>query len=160
MSHPAAPPGLLGDTAARDYSRKLKLFNAFAAPELRQAIASLGLTPGMCVLDVGCGTGEALGWLAANVGPEGTVVGKDLSAAHTAAARLVAPKGALVVQADLSAMPLAPTSFDLIWSVNTFHHLRNPVAGLKAAVALLRPGGRFAMGQSSLLPDMYFAWDA
>jgi hypothetical protein len=24
----------------------------------------------------------------------------------------------------------------------------------------LRPGGRVALGQSSLLPDMYFAWDA
>ena len=50
--------GLLSDTTARDYSRKLTLFNSFAAPELRQAIASLGLKPGMRILDAGCGTGE------------------------------------------------------------------------------------------------------
>jgi hypothetical protein len=27
-------------------------------------------------------------------------------------------------------------------------------------MALLRPRGRIALGQSSLLPDMYFAWDS
>ena len=43
-AHEAATrPGLLGDTAARDYASKLKQFNAFAQPELRQAIAGLGL---------------------------------------------------------------------------------------------------------------------
>ncbi|SFS19979.1 hypothetical protein SAMN05216570_4215 [Dyella sp. OK004] len=59
-SAPALSGGPLGDSAARDYSRKLQLFNAFAEPELRNAIASLELRPGMRVLDAGCGTGEAL----------------------------------------------------------------------------------------------------
>ena len=94
---PAAPSGLLGDTPERDYSRKLRLFNAFAEPELRLAIAGLALAPG---------------------------------------------------------------SFDLIWSVNTINHLRDPAAGLGTLATLLRPGGRIAMGQSSLLPDQYFAWDS
>ena len=91
MNQPATPSGLLGDTAARDYSRKLRLFNAFAAPEIRQAIAQLGLRPGARVLDAGCGTGEALRWLSDQVGPRGSVVGFDLAAAHVAAARAAAP---------------------------------------------------------------------
>ncbi|MGA7439828.1 MAG: hypothetical protein WBW32_17025, partial [Luteibacter sp.] len=61
--NPIPARGLLGDTTARDYSEKLRRFNAFAAPELCRAIASLGLKPGMRVLDAGCGTGEALAWL-------------------------------------------------------------------------------------------------
>jgi len=77
-------PGLLGDTSARDYSRKLKLLNAYAETELRLAIASLKLMPGMRLLDAGCGTGEALGWLRAQVAPEDVVVGMDLTAAHAA----------------------------------------------------------------------------
>ena len=161
MNSSTTASGLLGDTAARDYSRKLKLFNAFAAPELRQAIASLSLRPGMRVLDAGCGTGEALAWLAAEVAPEGTVVGIDLAAPHVAAARAITSEDrALVLQANLIDAPLAPASFDLAWSVNVINHLRSPLAGVEALIALLRPGGRIALGQSSLLPDMYFAWDS
>jgi SAM-dependent methyltransferase len=56
--------------------------------------------------------------------------------------------------------PLLAQSFDLIWCVNTIHHLRDPLQGVKHLATLLRPGGRIALGQSSFLPDMYFAWDA
>jgi SAM-dependent methyltransferase len=155
-----AETGLLGDTAARDYSRKLELFNSFAEPELRQAIASLNLKPGMRALDAGCGTGEALKWLLEAVAPGGEVVGIDLAVAHVAAARKrVAPR-TLVLQANLLQAPFADSSFDLIWCVNTINHLRDPVLGLRTLATLLRPGGRIALGQSSLVPDMYFAWDS
>jgi len=155
-----ASTGLLGDTAARDYACKLRLFNSFAAPELRQAIACLGLEPGMRVLDAGCGTGEALEWLAVAVGVRGLVVGLDLAAAHAAAARATAPAGTAVLQADLLRPPLAAASFDLVWTINTLNHLRDPLAGVRLLAGLVRKGGRIALGQSSLLPDMYFAWDS
>src|ERR1700730_6943867 len=90
--------GLLGDTPARDYSRKLHLFNTFAEPELRRLIRCLGLRPGVRVLDAGCGTGEALIWLLDEVGPTGTVVGVCLAAAHVQAARLRAAPQLQVVQ--------------------------------------------------------------
>lgn len=157
---PARPCGLLGDTPERDYSRKLQLFNAFAEPELRLAVAGLALTPGLRVLDAGCGTGEALKWLHDAVRPTGSVVGMDLSAAHVRVARAAAPDSVQVLQEDLTRTRLAPGSFDLIWSVNTINHLRDPSAGLNTLAGLLRPGGRIAIGQSSLLPDQHFAWDS
>ena len=160
MTRSTETSGLLGDTVARDYSRKLTQFNALAGPELRQLIASLGLKPGMHVLDAGCGTGDALEWLRDEVGGEGSVTGIDLATAHTTAARTAAPANTLVVQADLLRPPLAGQSLDLVWSVNTVNHLHDPVAGVRTLAGLLRPGGRIALGQSSLLPDMYFAWDA
>ncbi len=168
----ARPPGRLQDTAARDYAGKLRLFSRFAEPELRGLISSLGLFPGAHVLDAGCGTGEALDWLAAAVGPGGRVVGVDLAAAHVAAARLgdVAQlpaavcgspgAGRCVVQGDVRQAPFAAESFDLVWCVKTLHHLDDPAAGLQGLVRLLRPGGRIALGQGALLPEMYFAWDA
>src|SRR6516165_7902413 len=159
MSATPAPLGRLGDTPERDYSRKLRLFNALAEPELRAAIDSLRLRPGMRVLDAGCGTGEMLGWLAAAVAPGGLAVGVDLSRTHLAAARHSSPD-ALLLQADLLRVPLVVGSFDLVWSVNTVHHLPDPAVGARALAGLLRPGGRLALGQSSLLPDMYFAWNA
>jgi SAM-dependent methyltransferase len=160
MSALPATVGRLGDTPERDYSRKLRLFGAFAEPELRAAIASLGLVGGMRVLDAGCGTGEALGWLAAAVAPDGLAVGIDLSTTHLEAARAALPPDALLLQADLQRTPLAAAIFDLVWSVNTVNHFTDPVAGVRNLAALLRPGGRLALGQSSLLPDMYFVWDA
>jgi SAM-dependent methyltransferase len=152
--------GLLGDTAARDYSRKLRLFNSFAEPELRRTIAGLGLKQNMHVLDAGCGTGEALRWLCDAVAPQGTVVGIDLAAAHVSAARAIVPDQVLVLQADVRQPPLGPRNFDFIWSVNTINHLHEPLTGVRVLASLLRPGGRIALGQSSFLPDMFFAWDS
>jgi SAM-dependent methyltransferase len=152
--------GLLGDTPARDYSRKLSLFNSFAAPELRRLIMGLGLRPGMRVLDAGCGTGEALNWLLGEVAPTGAVTGIDLAAAHADAARLHASPQIPILQGDLLDARFSPASFDLIWCVNTINHLRDPAQGVERLAVLLRPGGRIALGQSSLVPDMYFAWDS
>ena len=114
MNQPATPRGLLGDTAARDYSRKLRLFNTFAAPEIRQAIAQLRLRPGARVLDAGCGTGEALRWLSDEVGTQGRVVGVDLAAAHVAAARATAPGTTVVMQAIAIVILVAA----ILWRTN------------------------------------------
>jgi SAM-dependent methyltransferase len=151
--------GLLGDTMARDYSHKLSKFNAFAQPELHGLIRGLDLNSGMHVLDVGCGTGEALNWLLGEVSPSGRVVGVDLAAAHVAAARRRASPEIQLYQANLFDDLFEPASFDLIWCVNTINHLTDPVAGVTHLATLLRKGGRVAIGQSSFLPDMYFAWD-
>jgi SAM-dependent methyltransferase len=152
--------GLLGDTTARDYSDKLSKFNGFAQPELRGLIQGLHLKPGMHVLDAGCGTGEALNWLLGEVSPTGHVAGIDLAAAHVAAAKLRASPEIQLYQANLFDDLFEPASFDLIWCVNTINHLTDPAAGVIHLATLLRDGGRVAIGQSSLLPDMVFAWDA
>jgi SAM-dependent methyltransferase len=160
MSTAPAAFGRLGDSPGRDYSLKLRLFSALAEPELRAAVASLGLEAGMRVLDAGCGTGEMLGWLAAAVAPGGLVIGIDLSASHLRTARRSLTDNVLLVQADLHEVPLTAASFDLVCSVNTLNHLTAPLESARRLAALLRRGGRLALGQSSFLPDMYFAWDA
>ena len=153
-------PGLLGDNPARNYARKLTLFNSFAEPELRSLIAGLALQPGMRVLDAGCGTGETLNWLHAHVGPQGKVIGIDLSEAHVYEARRQVPPSIEVIQGDLLTPALAPSSFDLIWCVNTINHLHDPLAGVLGLKRLLKPGGRLSVGQGSFLPEMFFAWDS
>jgi SAM-dependent methyltransferase len=160
MTKPTESSALLGDSAARDYSAKLRHFNAFAQAELKLLIASLEVGPGTRVLDVGCGTGEALGWFKDLTGAVGLVAGIDLSSAHARAARATAPDTTVIAQADMLKPPFAPGTFDLIWCVNTLNHLRDRLAGLKTLAGLLRPGGRLALGQSGFLPEMFFAWDA
>jgi SAM-dependent methyltransferase len=162
LSVPASDPraGLLGDTPARDYSRKLALFNAFAEPELRALISSLPLPRAARILDAGCGTGEALNWLFEAAGPEARVTGIDLSAAHATAARRTAAVGIEVLVGDFRDTSFTVGTFDLVWCVNALNHLRDPIAGARGLAKLLRPGGRMAIGQSALLPDMLIAWDA
>lgn len=150
--------GLLGDHPQRDYARKLQLFNAFAGPELRGLMLAAGLQPGMHVLDAGCGTGETLQKLADIVGPQGLAIGADLSAPHIAACS-PDPSQAGLLQADLTRLPLRAGSLDFIWCANTINHLRDAVEALRALSSLLRAGGRLALGQSSFLLDMVFAWD-
>jgi SAM-dependent methyltransferase len=114
----------------------------------------------MRVLDAGCGTGETLRWLATAVAPGGLVVGVDLSASHLRAAHGVLSDDVSLLQADLQRVPLAAASLDLVWSVNTVNHVIDPLAATRDLASLLRRGGLLAFGQSSFLPDMYFAWDA
>ena len=160
MNRTQTVAGLLGDTPQRDYTEKLRLFNAFARPELREAINALSLQADARVLDAGCGTGEAVGWFQESAGDRALVVGMDLATAHVHAARHSAPAQATVVQADMLRPPLADGSFDLVLAVNAVNHLHDPVAGVQILARLLRPGGRLVLGQSSLVPDMVFAWDA
>jgi SAM-dependent methyltransferase len=157
---PDRSTGLLGDSPSRNYSCKLGQFNAFAEPELRALIADAGLKPGMRILDAGCGTGDALPWLLAEVRPSGCVIGLDLSTVHAQAARRHTSMHIEVLLGDLLEPPVAAESVDFIWCVNTINHLRDPAHGVEQLAALLRPGGRIALGQSSLLPDMVFAWDS
>ena len=156
----ARPASLLGDSPWRNYSCKLGEFNAFAEPELRRLIAGAGLKPGMRILDAGCGAGDALPWLLEEAGPSGSVIGLDLSTAHVQAAGRYTGARIQVVQGDLLDAPIATKSVDFIWCVNTINHLRDPAHGVRQLAALLRPGGRIALGQSALLPDMVFAWDS
>jgi SAM-dependent methyltransferase len=108
----------------------------------------------MHVLDAGCGSGEALQWLAQAVGPEGAAVGFDLAAAHTAVAANHAPEAAWVVQANLLHPPFRPHAFDVVWCVNTVNHVREPMRAVTALKTLARVGGRLVLGQSALVPEM------
>jgi SAM-dependent methyltransferase len=92
-------------------------------------------------------------------GEQGTVTGIDLAAAHVAASRAAAPH-AQVQQGDLLTLSIPDSNLDLIWCVNTINHMKDPASVLTRLKAALRLHGRIAVGQSSLLPEMFFAWDA
>jgi SAM-dependent methyltransferase len=58
----------------------------------------------------------------------------------------------VLAQADALRLPLRPGSFDLVWSVNTIHHLRAPLEGVKRLAELLRAGGRVALVRAHCCP--------
>jgi SAM-dependent methyltransferase len=146
----------LGDSPDRSYVRKLEQFARFAEPELKRVFADLSLRRGTIALDLGCGAGLATRWLSETLG-DGYVVGVDLSLPHLKAALA---HHAVLVQGDGGRPCFRDGAFDFIWACNTVNHLRAPVEALIELRGLLRDGGRLALAQSGLLPDMFFAWDA
>jgi SAM-dependent methyltransferase len=100
------------------------------------------LTPadfaGKDVLDAGCGLAGfaeyARAWGARRV------VGADISEAVDAARERLGDRVELV-QADLYALPFAPGSYDLAYSIGVLHHLPDPEAGFRAVVEKVKPGG-------------------
>jgi SAM-dependent methyltransferase len=105
-----------------------------------------GLSPedirGKLVLDVGCGMGRfaevATRWGA-------RVVGVDLSAAAEVAARNLADREFVALQADVFSLPFAAESFDYIYSIGVLHHTPNCEQAVKALPQYLKPGGTLAV---------------
>jgi len=121
---------------------------------LQEAVATIG--EGVVVtsvLDLGTGTGETLAAvLARHAGAQAVGVDKSAPMLEAARARLEGLPVELVV-AELSD-PLPPGPFDLVVSALAVHHLEGPdKADLFARVAaVLRPGGRFVLGDV-VIPD-------
>jgi ubiquinone/menaquinone biosynthesis C-methylase UbiE len=107
-----------------------------------------GLTPtdvaGKTVLDVGCGMGRFTD-VVARWGA-GTVVAMDISRAVESAQENLASFGsAYLIQGDASRPPLAPGSFDIVFSIGVLHHTPSTAASLAAVARLVKPGGTFAV---------------
>lgn len=148
----------LSDSPQRSYAAKLERFGCFAAPELRRIVAAQELPAKGAVLDLGCGTGQATALLAEQLASNVDLVGLDLSLPHLQAARR--EHRFPLVQCDAERLCFRDAAFDFIWSCNTVNHFTDSVAGLETLRRSLRDGGRMALAQSGLLPEMFFAWDA
>ena len=135
-------------------------------PRFARAVAELGVGPGDAVLDAACGTGRALPVLREAVGPDGTVVGIDLTAemlGETVGRGRRTLAG--LVRGDVQALPFAAGTFDAVLAAGLVSHLAEPEAGLRelgrvaahgARLALFSPVGRVALARRhghELRPD-------
>jgi SAM-dependent methyltransferase len=113
-----------------------------------RAMRALDPAVGGTVLDAACGTGRALPYLRAAVGPTGRVVGVDLTVEMlTEALRRGRgdPAVAALVLADVTRLPLADGTVDAILAAGLISHLADPVAGLRELARVGRPGARLAL---------------
>ncbi|MFB6481524.1 methyltransferase domain-containing protein [Streptomyces virginiae] len=125
---------------------------AYQAPAYEAAVARLRLAPGGRAMDLGCGTGRAMPALRAQVGPDGHVLGVDLTPAMLAAAARHGRTGhGHLLAADCTRLPLAGASVDGIFSAGLLDHLPDPAAALRewarvtaadGVLLLFHPSGR------------------
>ncbi len=108
----------------------------------------LALRRGERLLDVGCGPADAALALAADLGPEGAVLGVDVSAAMLDAAESRtrgAPCPFRFVQGDAVALDLEDGSFDAARSERTLQWVDAPEVAVAELHRVLRPGGRLSL---------------
>lgn len=108
---------------------------------VREAIAA---EPGDRVLDIGCGGGFYVAELLDTVGPEGTIVGVDASAAmlDLAARRCAGHDNVAFREGDALALPVENERFDVAFSVQVLEYVADATAALVEMRRALRPGGR------------------
>jgi ubiquinone/menaquinone biosynthesis C-methylase UbiE len=121
----------------------------------RRLVEIAEIEPGMRVLDVGCGAGAALVPAARAVGPEGHVLGIDISSGMVERARAALAKQRLtnaeVRSGDAEIPGVGPGDRDRILAAQVLFFLPNLNQALRAYKHILRPGGVLAI--SSWGPD-------
>ena len=120
--------------------------------ERRILVARYGNAPGR-VLDVGCGTGEILRRLR-NEFECSSAVGVDLFTGHLRHA--LSP----VARADGHRLPFGEAAFDLVLVRHLLQALPDPVALLREAHRVLRPGGRIHVLAEDYMGLFFDAGDA
>jgi tocopherol O-methyltransferase len=113
-----------------------------------------GIAAGDRVLDVGCGMGATSVSLALD--PGCILTGITLSPVQVAMARDLARERSvdarfLVMDAEHIALDEV---FDVVWMVGVLGHLPDQAAFVRASPRLLRPGGRFVLGDWMVAEDV------
>jgi ubiquinone/menaquinone biosynthesis C-methylase UbiE len=106
-------------------------------------VATAGLSPGERVLDVGCGSGRSSRLAAAEVLPDGAVLGVDVSADLVALATARSDDALRFVEADAQTY-VFDEAFDVVISRFGVMFFDDPVAAFRNLLAATRPGGRLA----------------
>ena len=143
--HPRpCPPSLIGC-----------LKNPLAGRYRADVLQRLELSPGMSVLDAGCGPGLLTVPLARAVGPEGRVTALDIQAAMLERARAAAAKAGLdnitFLLAGLGEGKLPAESFDRAALVTVLGEIPDPLRALREIHAALKPGGFLSV--TEVFPD-------
>jgi len=121
----------------------------------RRLVALAEVGPGMRVLDVGCGAGAALLPAAVAVGPDGHVLGIDISAEMIARTQAAITEQRLnqaeVRSGDAEVPGVGPSDRDRILAAQVLFFLPDVARALRAYRHILKPGGVLAL--SSWGPD-------
>lgn len=122
-----------------------------------EAVSQLQLERGDTVLDVGCGPGTNFELLREAVGPEGRVLGVDLSPGMVRrATERIETRGwenVETVRADATTLPFATDQFDGALATTAVSATPDVRATVESVYDALEPGAKFAVYEIRLVPS-------
>lgn len=134
------------DAAADTYDAPA---NAFWERHGTRTVERLGLRAGARVLDLPCGSGASALPAARTVGPDGVVVGVDVSTGLLALARAKAERAGLanltLVAADMRSTGLPDAAFDAVVCVHGIFFVPEPAGLARELWRMVAPGGTLAV---------------
>ncbi len=133
---------------ARKWDARSKTYDAkwfdFMRYMQKRTIALLPLKENLRFLDLGCGTGWAVRYVASLLHQRGEFYGVDISPSMIERAKDHAREfpHAIFYKANAEELPFQDDFLDLVMCTNSFHHYLHPVQALSEIHRVLKPRGR------------------
>ena len=124
--------------------------------ERRKMVALLNLKPGYRVLEVSVGTGTNLPLLAQGAGPEGTLVGLDISPGMLTRCRRKLRRWRLaadLVEGEAAHLTFADGAFDAVLHFGGINAFGARKAAIEEMVRVARPDAKIVISDEGLPPD-------
>ncbi len=114
-----------------------------------KVLQAMGAKPGLCIGEVGAGTGRVTVWMADAVGPSGTIYANDIDSAALKSLQTRCEKEKLTnVRTIIGTIddPKFPAgALDVAFMTNTYHHLDKPIELVRNIRPALKPDGRLVI---------------
>jgi ubiquinone/menaquinone biosynthesis C-methylase UbiE len=121
--------------------------NGYQPPE--QVMDSIGVKPGMVIAEIGAGRGRYVVHMAKRVGATGKIYANDidkkaLDYLEYRCQRESIPN-VITVLGKVTDPQLPRETIDLVYMINTYHHLDKPVELMKNMIPCFKPDGRLVI---------------
>jgi len=124
-----------------------KRHNAYQPPE--QVMDSLGIKPGMIITEIGAGRGRYAVLMAKRVGATGKIYANDIDKKALEYLDYRCKRDSIpnvITVLGKVADPLLPkATMDMVYMINTYHHLDKPIELMKNIISCLKPDGTFVI---------------
>jgi ubiquinone/menaquinone biosynthesis C-methylase UbiE len=150
------------DPDVKEFQGKFEGESREVFAQREKIVAACKLKPGLVVADVGAGTGLFTRLFAKEVGTDGQVFAVDIAPKFLEHIQLTSQQAGLrnvtPVLCNPDSVDLPPSSVDVVFVCDTYHHFEFPDRTLASLRRALRPGGRLIVIDFVRIPGKSSDW--